>query len=85
MVKTDLKPVIRLIPINPNDWSLLGIYWQPQYYMDMYLPFGLRSALFLFNQLSDALEWILKHNTASSMSFTSWTTSSLLRSQNWLV
>ena len=28
----------------------------------MYLPFGLRSAPFLFNQLSDALEWIVKHN-----------------------
>ena len=28
----------------------------------MYLPFGLRSAPFLFNQLSDGLEWILKNN-----------------------
>ena len=28
----------------------------------MYLPFGLRSAPFIFNQLSDGLEWILKHN-----------------------
>ena len=27
-----------------------------------YLPFGLRSAPYIFNQLSDALEWILKHN-----------------------
>ena len=45
MAKTDLKY-----------WSLLGIYWQSQYYVDMYLPFGLRSAPFLFNQLSDALE-----------------------------
>ena len=28
----------------------------------MFLPFGLRSAPFLFNQLSEALEWIIKHN-----------------------
>jgi len=28
----------------------------------MYLPFGLRSAGYIFNQLSDALEWILIHN-----------------------
>ena len=40
----------------------MGIYWQSQYYIDHYLPFGLRSAPFLFNQISDALEWILKHN-----------------------
>lgn len=30
--------------------------------MDLYLPFGLRSAPFLFYQFSDALEWILRHN-----------------------
>ena len=62
MAKTDLKSAFRLIPIQPNDWSLLGIFWQSQYYVDMYLPFGLRSAPFLFNQLSDGLEWILKNN-----------------------
>ena len=28
----------------------------------MYLPFGLRSTPYIFNQLSDALEWILTHN-----------------------
>ena len=62
MAKTDLKSAFRLIPIHPDDWSLLGIHWQSQYYVDMYLPFGLRSAPFLFNQLSDGLEWILKSN-----------------------
>lgn len=62
MAKTDLKSAFRLIPIHPDDWHLLGIYWQKQYYVDLYLPFGLRSAPFLFNQLSDALEWVLKHN-----------------------
>ena len=51
-----------LIPIHPADWHLLGIYWQSQYYVDLYLPFGLRSAPFLFNLLSEALEWILKNN-----------------------
>ena len=38
----------------------MGIYWQSQYYVDLYLPFGLRSAPFLFNQFSNALEWILQ-------------------------
>ena len=62
MARIDLKSVFRLIPIHPKDWSLLGIFWQSQYYVDMYLPFGLCSAPFLFNQLSDRLEWILKNN-----------------------
>ena len=62
MAKADLKSAFRLVPIHPADWNLLGIYWQSQYYIDLYLPFGLRSAPFLFNQISDALEWILKHN-----------------------
>ena len=62
MAKTDLKSAFRLIPIHPDDWNLLGIYWQSRYYVDLFLPFGLRSAPFIFNQLSDALEWILKHN-----------------------
>ena len=38
----------------------MGIYWQSQYYVDLYLPFGLRSTPFLFSQFSDALEWILQ-------------------------
>lgn len=62
MAKTDLKSAFRLIPIHPDHWHLLGIYWQSQYYIDLYLPFGLRSAPFLFNRLSDALEWVLKNN-----------------------
>ena len=62
MAKTDLKSAFRLIPIHPDDWHLLGIYWKAHYYVDLYLPFGLRSSPYIFNQFSDALEWILKHN-----------------------
>ena len=61
MAKTDLTSAFRLIPIHPDDWNLLGIYWQTKFYVDLYLPFGLRSAPFLFNLLSDALEWIIKN------------------------
>ena len=62
MAKTDLKSAFCLIPIHPNHWHLLGIYWKAQYFVDMYLPFGLRSTPYKFNQLSDALEWVLRHN-----------------------
>ena len=49
LAKVDLKSVFRLIPINTLDWDLLGIYWRGSYYVDKQLPFGLRSAPFLFN------------------------------------
>ena len=35
------------------------MYWNNSYHFDKVLPYGLRSAPYIFNQLSDALEWIL--------------------------
>ena len=42
------------------------MFWNGSYYFDKVLPFGLRSAPFIFNQLSDAIEWILQNNCAIS-------------------
>ena len=61
MSKIDLKNAFRLIPVHPNDWNLLGICWRNKFCIDTCLPFGLRSAPFLFNQLSVAIHWILQH------------------------
>ena len=57
--KIDLKNAFRLIPVRQADWNLLGIHWKDKYYIDTCLPFELRSAPFLFNQLADAIHWIL--------------------------
>ena len=57
--KTDIKSAFRQFPVHPEDWELLGTYWNNSYYFDKVLSFGLRSAPYIFNQLSDALEWIL--------------------------
>ena len=62
LAKIDLKSAFRLIPIATSDWELLGIRWRDSYYVDKQLPFGLRSAPFLFNQLASALHWILSNN-----------------------
>ena len=59
--KIDLKNAFRLIPVRQSDWNLLGIHWKDKYYIDTCLPFGLRSAPFIFNQLADAIHWILQH------------------------
>lgn len=55
MAKTDIVSAFRLFPVHPDDWELLGIHWNDQYYFDKVLPFGLRSAPFIFNQLADAI------------------------------
>ena len=56
LAKVDLKNAFRLCPVRPEDWHLLGIRWRGQYYVDKCLPFGLRSAPFLFNMVAEALE-----------------------------
>ena len=62
MGKIDLQNTFRLCLVSKEDWSLLGIYWQGNYYIDKSLPFGIKSAPFLFNQLASGLEWILVNN-----------------------
>ena len=62
LAKVDLKSAFRLCPVRPDNWHLLGICWHGQFYVDKYLPFGLRSAPFLFNMVADSLEWILWHH-----------------------
>ena len=62
MAKVDLRSAFRMIPVRQEDWELLGIHWQNQYYVDTCLPFGLRSAPYLFNQFADALHWTLHTN-----------------------
>ena len=61
MSKTDVQSAFRIIPVHPLDWKLLGMQWKGLYFFNTVLPFGLRSAPFLFNTLSDALEWIICH------------------------
>ena len=44
-----------------SDPNLLGICWRHQFYVDTCLPFGLRSAPHIFNELSTSIHWILQH------------------------
>ena len=62
MAKLDIKHAFRLCPVRLADRELLGIHWNGQFYVDLRLPFGLRSSPYLFNRLADAFEWILKNN-----------------------
>ena len=59
MAKVYLKSAFHMVPVRAKDSDLLGMYWQGRYYVDTCLPFGLRSAPYLFNQFAEALHWIL--------------------------
>ena len=60
LAKMDVKQAYRNVPVNPKDRHLLGMHWKGEVFMDMALPFGLRSAPLLFTALADALLWIMK-------------------------
>ena len=59
MAKFDVEAAYRNIAVHPADRYLLGMKWRGQYYVDLVLPFGLRSAPYIFNTIAEAAEWIL--------------------------
>ena len=59
MAKLDIRHAFRMIPVNPQDWDLLGTFWKDYYFVEQRLPFGCRSFVFIFNTFADALAWIL--------------------------
>ena len=54
LAKFDVKSAYQNIPVNPEDRYLLGMKWQDNYFINMVLPFGLRSAPFIFSSLSSS-------------------------------
>ena len=61
MSKLDIKSAFCNVPVHPSDWELLGMKWEGLYFFDMVLPFGLRSAPFLFDDISSAVESIIQN------------------------
>lgn len=62
MAKFDVEAAFRNIPVHPDDRHLLGMKWRDQYFVDLALPFGLRSAPYIFDSVASAIEWILINN-----------------------
>ena len=60
IAKFDVESAYHIIPIHPNDHYLLGMQWQGNYFVDMALHFGLRSAPYIFSSVVDLVEWVLK-------------------------
>ena len=56
--KADVSEAFRTLPVHQSDWGMQGILWLDLYFLDMYVPFGLRSAPFIFTSLMDLFVWI---------------------------
>ena len=62
LAKFDVESAYRIVPVHPDDRYLLGMQWRGKYFIDMALPFGLRSAPYIFSSVADLAEWILTEN-----------------------
>jgi hypothetical protein len=60
MIKRDLESAFRHIPASPADYWCLIFEWEGKYYVDMFLPFGLRTSPRIFNLYSEAIHWVLE-------------------------
>lgn len=65
LAKIDLENAFRQCPVREADYHLLGMQWRGKFYYDKCLPFGLRSAPYLFNLVATALDWIIKDQSNS--------------------
>ena len=62
MAKFDVASAFCNVAVHPQDRPLLGMVWRGKYYVDMALPFGLRSAPYIFTAIADLVQWMLTHN-----------------------
>ena len=62
MAKFDIESAYRNVTMRPDERYLFGMRWHNLFFVDLALPFGLRSAPFIFNSIADLVEWILKVN-----------------------
>ena len=71
MAKFEVESAYQNIPVHPDDCFLPGMRWRGQFYVDLLLPFGLRSAPFIFNSIADMVEWILlnKHHPSNLLQY----------------
>jgi hypothetical protein len=64
MSKIDIESAYRCIPVRPDDWPLLGLQWQNQFYFDIVMQFGITSATAIFEWYSSAAQYIAQHSCA---------------------
>ena len=61
MSKLDIEHAYRLLPVRPDQWHQLCYFWEGNYYVDLVLPFGMRSSAGIFNKFASLVRWIIKN------------------------
>jgi hypothetical protein len=61
MSKLDIKHAYRLLPVRPDQWHQLCYHWEGNYYVDLVLPFGMRSSAGIFNKFASLVKWVIKN------------------------
>ena len=62
MAKFDIESAYRIVPVHLDYRFLLGMQWRGNFFIDLALPFGLRSAPYIFSAVADLLEWTVRRN-----------------------
>ena len=58
LYKTDLARGYRQLRVDPNDWPLLGIQHNGEFFLDICLPFGLSTSALFMQRTSEAISWM---------------------------
>ncbi len=58
----DVKSAFRICPVQKADWHLLGVTFNDLFFVDLCLPFGLRSSVNRFNRLASLVLWIMQNS-----------------------
>ena len=58
LFKRDLKRTYRQIPVDVTDVPLLGYAFEDQYYFDLFLSMGLRSAAQICQRVTNAIQYM---------------------------
>ncbi len=62
LAKSDIKSAFRIVPLHPSQYPLMGFKWEGLYYYDKCLAMGLAESCRIFELVSDAILFILKHH-----------------------
>src|SRR5579859_7716480 len=67
LLKKDLKAAFRHVPMSPYDYWLFIFEWKGEFFMDMFLPFGLQTAPYHFNLFAEGLHWVFVYEYGWSL------------------
>jgi len=67
LAKYDIRDAFKLIRVRPDQQSVLGVFFMGRYYVELVLPFGLKSAPAIFEMFATAIEKFILANGAESL------------------